>query len=97
MKMTIEFETIECCSCGFVFAIPKGVKKKWEETNRTFHCPSCDQSQHYCQESDADKYKRLYKQKIACCDELQETVKHQEKRIYGYMGALAKSKKITKP
>jgi hypothetical protein len=99
MELNVKFKTIDCCSCGFLFAIPESVLREWRDSHVTFHCPSCNVSQHFTAESDAEKYKKQmrqykasYEDKLNCCVELKEEVQHQKHRINGYKGALVKAK-----
>ena len=103
MDITVEFTTISCNYCGFIFAVPEKVRKTWRGSHSSFYCPSCKGSMYYPSESDEEKLKKqvnrlqgMYREKLSCCTQLQEEVSHKDRRINGYKGALAKEKKRAK-
>ena len=48
-----------CIDCGIVFAVPEGYNNARREDHRTFYCPN-GHNLHYPQESNAEKFQRLY-------------------------------------
>jgi len=57
INTNLNFTTIECCSCGTLFAVPAQLYGKLKETHNTFYCPS-RHSQYFSGESKGEKYKR---------------------------------------
>jgi len=49
----------ECIACGVIFGITSAYRKERMNDHRNFSCPN-GHSQHWPQESDAEKFKRLY-------------------------------------
>lgn len=52
----LEFETIECCNCGVLFAVPNEFKGNLHRTKQLFFCPNGHQQAYV--ESTADKLRK---------------------------------------
>ena len=55
-NINVNFSVIDCCNCGMLFAVPKGLNSRWQSEGRTatFYCPM-GHPQHYVGQSDAEK------------------------------------------
>ncbi len=55
-NINVNFSVIDCCSCGMVFAVPKGLNSRWQSEGETatFYCP-IGHPQSYVGQSDAQK------------------------------------------
>jgi NMD protein affecting ribosome stability and mRNA decay len=51
-----QFETMICCNCKMMFAVPSSVRREWIASGGSFWCPN-GHSQHYT-ESDVQKLKK---------------------------------------
>lgn len=41
VAVNIQFSTIECPQCNFLFAVPKTFNSSWQKSGISFSCPSC--------------------------------------------------------
>ena len=88
MEFSDKFTRIDCCSCHFPFAVPDSVVRSWRESHRNFYCPSCHTCQSFQGESTAERYKRLYQDRDACCTRLYGQLEHKERQLNGTKGAM---------
>ena len=100
MNLTTHYRVIDCCGCGFLFAVPSAVDNRWRDSHEFFYCPSCKQTQHYTGKSDTEKLQaRLTQEKAAhvataeCRDRCEIRADHEAKRAAGYKGAMRKAQK----
>ena len=52
---SLELETIECCACHIVFAVPKELNRQLFENHKDFYCP-VGHAQHYTGKSNLEKW-----------------------------------------
>ena len=96
MKIDVDFEKINCCECGLVFAVMKTIKGKWLRTHEFFSCPSCRTQQHFEGESELEKMTRLFKCEQTRSQGFSNEANHAQHQINGYKGVIAKMKKAVK-
>lgn len=98
-KVNDDLYVQRCCNCQILFAVPSAFDKTArEDPNIWFYCP-LGHRQHYT-DTELQKLRRE-KERLAASltstrDQLQAARKetnHQEARVRGYQGALAKTKK----
>ena len=56
---TVVMSKFECCRCGVCFAIPQKLENERRKDHQEFYCPN-GHRQHFSQESEAERYKRLW-------------------------------------
>src|SRR6267378_7384183 len=61
LYQSLNFSTIECYSCGCVFAVMADFQTNRLRDKRNFYCPNGHQ-QHFVGESDVDKANRLLRE-----------------------------------
>ena len=54
-------ETVECCRCGVVFAMPKTLDKQLRDNHATFYCP-VGHANYYPGETEAERLRKLLEQ-----------------------------------
>jgi hypothetical protein len=54
-----QLEALSCANCGVLFAAPEHMLDKRRDNHETFYCPS-GHSNYFPDESQAEKYKRLF-------------------------------------
>lgn len=57
LKVQQALETITCCNCGVVFAVPEYFRTKRLEDHGWFYCPS-GHSQHFTGETEAERLQK---------------------------------------
>lgn len=85
---SVELQTIECCNCHIIFAVPKEFQQKMRETHEFFYCPN-GHSQHYTGKSTAEKWKeysKLIERDLKCC-------KSDKEELFGEIKQLRNNKK----
>lgn len=90
-----KFESITCCNCQCLFAVPAGVRKKWVESGANFYCPN-GHVQHYT-ESDTQRLRkqieRLEREKSWAANNAKaerEARERTERRLISQKGAATK-------
>lgn len=56
----IDLETVECCTCGIVFGLPRTYLQHIKDNGKTFYCPNGDPQ--WFGQSTADKLKKQLEQ-----------------------------------
>ena len=97
----LKLETIECYSCGVIFAIPNNLRRRLLDKGDIFYCPN-GHSQCYTKSTETRlaEAKRQLKQKQKTLEwaeqsarRAREDAEHQQRRANGYKGQLTLTKK----
>ena len=92
MNLPIELKFLTCCKCGFSFAGPEDWVKMLKNTHRSFWCPSCETGQHFPQETDAERYKRLLDAERDHGAKVRNRASTLERKMWGMKGYATKLK-----
>ena len=92
MNYSIEFTIVHCPNCSMPFCISKSFEEKRRDDHKGFYCPA-GHYMAYDAETEAEKYKRLYKTKKDCCEFKARQLKTARASFYGLKGHVAKLKK----
>lgn len=80
---TLELQTIECCNCHIVFAVPRELREQLKETHKTFYCPK-GHPQYYTGKSNLEKWKEYsesIEKQLQCCKSDKEELFDEIKKI----------------
>ena len=77
---TINFESVDCCTCGIIFQIPEEFEEDRQEDGQVFYCPN-GHAQSY-QDCEEEKIKRLESEN----SELKKQVRQLKCRLIGKSG-----------
>ena len=67
----VTMSKFECCKCGVSFAIPQKLEQERRKDHESFYCPN-GHGQHFQQETEAEKYKRLLEREQRAAASLRE-------------------------
>lgn len=104
--VTSTLQGVTCCTCGVLFGLTSEYIAERRRDHEWFRCPN-GHSQHYSGETEAEKLARQLKAKNdelarvraahdqthARLDSARAEVRHQERRINGYKGVVARVKR----
>jgi hypothetical protein len=89
---------LECGECRISFAIPQDLHTKLRQTGKLFWCPNghqigYEETENKRLKEAAEQAERRLASTRAQLDQVRADRDHQEARVHGYQGALAKTKK----
>lgn len=98
LYQSLAFETIECCQCGVLFAVPREWRRKRLADRERFWCPN-GHSQSFCGKTEEQKLKeelekveRRLAQEQSASAQARSDAEHQRRRYIGMKGAHTKLK-----
>ena len=93
MELITTWSQHHCIKCKAIYAMPKMVEDEYQDSHQTFYCPYCKQPHYYPQETDEERFKRLYESEKRCCLNAQEEAESLYKSVVAYKGHLTRAKK----
>ncbi|RLI53543.1 MAG: hypothetical protein DRP09_15490 [Candidatus Thorarchaeota archaeon] len=93
IDINMKFETIHCCICGFIFAVPKRWKNERREDSRNFSCVACGQLQHFERTTEEQRLRKMLDKERQRCLEAHNKADFFAKQAAGYKGFASKLKK----
>lgn len=94
---TTTLETIECCKCHILFAVPKDFNDEQlrRKEDGEFYCPN-GHAQHYIGECEESRLKRQLRDEQQCCIAAREETNRIERKLWGTRGWAKKLEKKVK-
>ena len=91
VDFTETYKLLSCGECGIRFALPEGYIEMLKKSHEVWYCPK-GHERYYPDESDQEKYERLYNQELECCTRLTSEVESQSRSIRAYKGRITRLK-----
>jgi hypothetical protein len=89
---TATMVTIDCVSCGMMFAVPEVWERKRRRSHDWFYCPN-GHNLHFPQESDVEKQQRLREQAERVLARREQDLEHERRSHAATKGQLTKTRK----
>lgn len=88
----IGFETIACCNCGIMFALPIDYKNERMDDHEGFRCPN-GHLLHFPQKSKEEELAEKLEKAQVCCDIYKNRVKNRDLTVRALKGHLTRRKR----
>lgn len=88
----VDLEPVTCYSCSVIFGIPDDMYRRRKEDQRDWYCPN-GHIQHFVGETDAQRFKRLWKQEQDTTAALRSNLDQTEHVLRATKGVVTKMRK----